>query len=126
MPSYVALWVSSSLRFMGGYALGSWIQVYYRRVFGLSPTTISLWLAVVIPIGGLSAAYVGGFASDWWKRYLISGTVWVICICSFLAIPFMIGVLIVDDYRVSFLLLLCEYFFAEMWIGPSVAVIQVF
>jgi predicted MFS family arabinose efflux permease len=119
------MWVSDSLRFMGGYALGSWIQVFYRRVFGISPTTISLWLAVIIPIGGLSASYVGGAISDIWKKRLVSAGAWVLCLCSLTATPFLFATLFSNSYQISFLFLLGEYFFAEMWLGPAITIIQV-
>ena len=118
------MWISSSLRFMGGYALGSWIQVFYRRVFGLSSTQISLWLAIIVPVGGLTASYAGGTISDWWKKRRPSASAWVLALCSIAAIPFLLAMLFASNFRVSFLFLLGEYLFAEMWIGPSVAIIQ--
>ena len=125
MPTFTVMWISSALRFMGGYGLGSWVQVFYRRVFGLSPTQISLWLAVIIPVGGLTASYAGGGISDWWKKRLASASAWVLSLCSFAAIPFLLAMLFAHGFRVSFLFLFGEYLFAEMWIGPSVAIVQV-
>ena len=124
-PVFQVLWISSAFRFMGGYALGSWVQVFYRRVFGLSPTTIALCLAVIVPVGGLTASYTGGVVADIWKKRLASGSVWVMSICSVFAVPFLVGMMFANTAPVSFAFLFGEYLFAEMWIGPSVAVIQV-
>lgn len=124
MPPFIVMWMSASFRFMGGYALGSWIQVFYRRVYGISPTTISLWLAVIIPVGGLAASYLGGTISDSFKKRFISAPAWVLSSCSILAIPFLAGTLFSDKYQISFLFLLGEYLFAEMWLGPAITIIQ--
>lgn len=40
------------------------MQVFYRRVHGLEPTTIAIFMAVIVPLGGLSGSYVGGLAAD--------------------------------------------------------------
>ena len=45
------LWVSAGLRFMAGFALGAWSYTFYRRVFGLEPTTISVGMTIVVTVG---------------------------------------------------------------------------
>lgn len=119
------MWISASFRFMGGYALGSWIQVFYRRVYGISPTTISIWLAFVIPLGGLTASYLGGTLSDIFNKKFVNAGAWILSLCSIIAIPFLIGTLLAEKYQISFLFLLGEYLFAEMWLGPAITIIQV-
>lgn len=44
------------------------MQVFYRRVHGLEPTEITLFMAVIVPLGGLSGSFFGGWASDKWGR----------------------------------------------------------
>ena len=45
-------------------------------------------------------------------------------LCSIIAAPIQAACLLVSDSTVSFLLLLPSYFFAEMWYGPAVAIVQ--
>ncbi len=61
------VWVSAAFRFMGGYALGGWIQVFYRRVHGMDPSSISLAMILINPLGGLVGSLTGGFLADYWS-----------------------------------------------------------
>lgn len=44
------------------------MQVYYRRVFGLSTDTITAWLAIIVPTGGLIGSSLGGVLGDLWAK----------------------------------------------------------
>jgi len=52
---------------MGGYAIGGWIQVFYRRVHGMDPSSISLSMIIINPLGGLVGSLTGGFLADYWS-----------------------------------------------------------
>lgn len=123
-PVLVSLSLTGLVRFMGGYAIGGWLQTFYRRVYGLSPTQISLWLAAVIPIGGLSACYIGGWFCDQAKRRSEWGVSAILTVTTFIATFTMAVVFLAEHYQTSFFALLASYFFAEIWYGPAVAIIQ--
>lgn len=44
------------------------MPVFYRRVYGLEPYEISIYLCIVLTIGGLSGSYVGGYTADFWYK----------------------------------------------------------
>jgi hypothetical protein len=52
---------------MGGYALGAWVQIFYRRVYDLPPATIAYYMSIIVVVGGLSACYIGGWLADAWS-----------------------------------------------------------
>ena len=51
LPAYLIHCVVATIRNMGGYALGAWMQVFLVRTYGLSPSDYTVWLALIIPIG---------------------------------------------------------------------------
>jgi len=59
--------VSAAARFMGGYAIGATIQVFFRRVYGVQPATISYAMSFIVTVGGLPACYIGGWLADTWN-----------------------------------------------------------
>ena len=51
LPAYLIHCIVATIRNMGGYALGAWMQVFLVRTYGLSPSDYTIWLALIIPIG---------------------------------------------------------------------------
>lgn len=75
---FYALFIATSFRLCGGFSLGAWIQVFYRREFNLTPTEVSLYLAIIVPLGGLSGAWIGGRLSDAWLKISRGGRAWFV------------------------------------------------
>eukprot|EP01126_Amoeba_proteus_P034361 TRINITY_DN3421_c0_g1_i6.p1 TRINITY_DN3421_c0_g1~~TRINITY_DN3421_c0_g1_i6.p1 ORF type:complete len:502 (+),score=73.78 TRINITY_DN3421_c0_g1_i6:960-2465(+) len=125
LKPFVSLWITVALRYLSGYALGGWMQVFYRRVYGLSPQVISSFMAVIIPLGGLSSAAVGAWAADKFGKDNPSNKSWVCVVSSVGGAIFMVAMLTVQtNYWISFLMMLFSYFFAESWTGPSISIVH--
>ena len=123
------------------------MPVFYRRVFGLEPWEISIYLCIVLTVGGLRGSYAGGFTADFWSRvsihiilYYISpflidyyyyylkkhkaGKIWLVATSTVISIPFIVCMLTINNVWVSLVCLLVASFFGEMWFGSSAAAIQ--
>ena len=46
-----SIWMSATLRLLAGFAVGGWLPVFYRRVHGMEPWEISIYLSVALTIG---------------------------------------------------------------------------
>lgn len=121
---FLCIWVGATLRLLGGFALGGWIPSFYRRVFGLEPWEISLYLSIVLTIGGLCGSYVGGFVADIWSRKSSAGKIWLVLVSTIISIPFITATLLLPSVYLSLLCLLIASFFGEMWFGSSAAAVQ--
>jgi len=121
---FLLLWMSATLRLLGGFALGGWMPTFYRRVFNLEPWEIAIYLSIVLTIGGLSGSFTGGFLADKWSTKSKAGKVWLVLISTVVSIPFMIGMLLIPNAWASLGCLLVGSFFGEMWFGPSAAAVQ--
>ena len=119
---FVAVWLCAMCRYMAGYAIGSWIQVFYRRVFGVEPSVLSLYMSIILPTGGLTAALTGGKLADFWYKRDVAGKAWVCCLSSFFGSPLMAAVLLVPYAKLSFGCLWLEYAIAEAWFAPSASI----
>eukprot|EP01094_Clydonella_sp_ATCC50884_P024622 TRINITY_DN6231_c0_g1_i1.p1 TRINITY_DN6231_c0_g1~~TRINITY_DN6231_c0_g1_i1.p1 ORF type:complete len:528 (-),score=111.67 TRINITY_DN6231_c0_g1_i1:183-1766(-) len=122
--AFTAHWVSSLCRFIAGCALGAWMPVFYRRVFGLAPSVVSLWMTLILLVSGLGGSTAGGGAADMWIKRDGRGRMWVCALSGLLAVPFMLGMLLIDSAAVSFVCLFGASFFAEAWFGPAMASAQ--
>eukprot|EP01130_Rhizamoeba_saxonica_P017386 TRINITY_DN840_c0_g1_i7.p1 TRINITY_DN840_c0_g1~~TRINITY_DN840_c0_g1_i7.p1 ORF type:complete len:449 (-),score=63.72 TRINITY_DN840_c0_g1_i7:906-2252(-) len=119
----IMVFISCAIRFTGGYSLGVWMQVFYRRVFGLTPTQITAWLAVIIPVCGMSGAYTGGFLADYLHKKIRGGKAILVTISCFLGLLTSIPAFLYPDYKLSFAFLALSFFTAEMWNGPALSIV---
>eukprot|EP01125_Pyxidicula_operculata_P000499 TRINITY_DN1051_c0_g4_i1.p1 TRINITY_DN1051_c0_g4~~TRINITY_DN1051_c0_g4_i1.p1 ORF type:complete len:508 (+),score=50.69 TRINITY_DN1051_c0_g4_i1:48-1571(+) len=123
--TYVCLWITMLFRYCAGSALGTWMQTFYRRVYGLPPGEISTALAIIIPIAGLGGSFSGGwFADKLRKKWNPAGRGVMLVISSVGGLAFILPMLLVKDAYVSLAMLFLSLFFSEMWPGPAVAIAQ--
>lgn len=125
----IMLFIASSLRFMGGYAIGSYLPVYFSRRYPDLKNQYSLINAFVISIGGAISSFGGGRLTD----YLVSKAgkekgahirALIPALGCILGLPFFAGTVLADNFYVAMTCLFFEYLFAECWLGPAMAVLQ--
>ncbi|KAL6047446.1 putative arabinose efflux permease, MFS family [Balamuthia mandrillaris] len=124
LPAFVGLCCAAAIRNLGGYALGGWLQVFLVRVHGLKPADFATWLIVIIPVGGGLGATIGGFLADRWFKVDHRGKAWLIACSQAFAAPLIAGFLLVEPTVLAFAFLFASFIFAEMWYGPSTAIVQ--
>jgi len=98
--------------------------VFYRRAHGVDPTTVSVALAIIIPVGGLSGSLIGGWFADHFGKGRLPVKAWVCVVSSVGGGVFMIPALVVQNYHLSFAMLFGAFIFAEAWSGPALSIAQ--
>lgn len=121
-PPFLLLWFSAMMRYVAGYAIGGWIQVFYRRVHNISPSKLSLFLAIIIPTAGAPSAYLGGWIADVWEKRVVGGKAWLCAVSSFFGCIAMAVVLLLPSASLSLTALWFEYLFAELWYAPAASI----
>jgi MFS family permease len=121
-PPFTLLWLSGMVRYMAGYAIGGWIQVFYRRVHNVSPSNLSYSLAIIVPSAGATSAYLGGWIADKWEAKVTGGKAWLCAVSSFLGCIAMAAVLMIPSAWMSLSALWIEYLFAELWYAPAATI----
>ncbi len=123
------LFIASSLRFMGGYAIGAYLPIYFSRQFPDLKNQYSLLNAFVISVGGAISSFGGGRLTD----YLVNKAgkdkgayirALIPALGCILGLPFFAGTILADNFYVAISCLFFEYLFAECWLGPAMAVLQ--
>lgn len=119
------LFLATPLRFLGGFAIGTFLPQYFKRRFPAQQAVYATLNALVVSLGGATSAYTGGYVSDRWKK---SGDVRAPALVPALAslaglLPF-VGVMYSPSFPVAMLCLLLEYLIAESWFGPAISIMQ--
>lgn len=100
------------------------MPAFYSRVHGMEPYEISLYLSLVLTIGGLLGSNIGGWVADLWSSKDPGGKAWLCAASSVLSLPFLLGQLLFPSATMSLISLTVASFFGEMWFGPSIAIVQ--
>jgi MFS family permease len=79
---------------------------------------------LIIPVGGIMGAILGGYLSDKWHSYHIGGKAFLMAASQLLGVPFITAFFLVESWKVALVLLFPAFVFAEMWYGPSAAIAQ--
>jgi len=118
------LFVAASLRFLGGFAIGNYLAVYYIRRFPENASAYSSLNALIVGLGGATSSYMGGFLSDRLKVRDARAVALVPAAASVLGyLPFF-GLMVATDFRWSIFCLMLEYLIAESWFGPALSIMQ--
>src|SRR5690606_18853485 len=82
-------------------AWGAWMPTFFLRVHGMSMEAMSASFGVFMGIGAVSSMVLSGFASDWLARIGERWRIRFIAITLLLGIPFVMGVLLVENVWVA-------------------------
>jgi hypothetical protein len=123
-PTVLLLFAAASLRFLGGYSIGSFLPIYYNRQFSEFRDQYSVLNAFVVSVGGALSSYLGGAISDAWCKRTPRARALIPAIGSSLALlPFALT-MFSSNFYVSIAGLFLEYLLAECWFGPALAILQ--
>jgi len=120
----VILIVAAALRFLGGFSIGAFMPIFYKREFESYQDEYSYLNAGVVSAGGALSSYLGGYLSDLWTKKEPKARAWVPAIGSILGLVPFIGAVFAPNFYSSIACLLLAYIFAECWFGPAISIIQ--
>lgn len=113
------------LRFMAGYAIGSYLPDFYSQIYPSDNTTYSYLNASVVSVGGALSSFLGGFAADRWEKAgEPRARLYIPAIGALLGAPAFFLVIAVPNFYASMFFLFLEYLVAECWFGPAISVLQ--
>jgi hypothetical protein len=106
----------------GGYI--TWIVDFTIQVKGMSQAQARPMYAVIALSGGVLGVLAGGIVGDRWQRRSRRGRVLTIATGFFCAVPFCIGVMVVDHGWPYIVIAWLLMFFLPFYSGPMPAVID--
>ncbi|XP_065836551.1 MFS-type efflux pump MSMEG_3705-like [Oscarella lobularis] len=123
-PPYLLLLLAGSVRNLPGYAIGGWLATFYKRDLDQDSEVYGRNVAIIVAIGGICGAAIGGFLSDRLGKKRPEAKAYVIAVSQILAAPTIIGTLLASNAHVSYFLLFTAYITAETWVGVAAAIVQ--
>jgi len=116
--------VAATLRFIGGFSIGGFLPIFYKRQFESYNDEYSILNAAVVSVGGALSSFLGGFIADRWTATQPKAKAWIPAIGCLLGYPLFVGVLYSPNFYGSITCLFFEYLVAECWFGPALSIIQ--
>ena len=120
--SFIYLACATGLHTFCTYGLGGWIPSFLVRVHGVSIESVSLWLGLIIGLGGAAGTYMGGYLAD---RLGKNDKTWYFKVSAYSAlvsIPFSVVVYFSSSMSLILAALVVVYICYSMFLGPSIAV----
>mmetsp|Transcript_15275 Transcript_15275/g.19670 ORF Transcript_15275/g.19670 Transcript_15275/m.19670 type:complete len:272 (+) Transcript_15275:1194-2009(+) len=119
------IFVASGLRFFGGFAIASFLPIFFKRKYPDENVLYGTLNAFVVSVGGALSATLGGWVTDKYSQVFDERVkVWIPAVAFVLGFgPFFV-VLFADNFYLSMAALFFEYILAECWFGPVIAIIQ--
>ena len=133
LTTAAAMWSNPAMRQMmaGGviaglmsYGLTQWLPTFFIRTHELSQSEAGMMIAGVFGISGAIGALVVGKFFD---RLSIRGFqygLWMLAMVPFVSIPLFVMGLFADNLTTAILLFIIPGFFANSFMGPSLAMVQ--
>jgi MFS family permease len=133
LTTAAAMWSNPAMRHMmaGGviaglmsYGLTQWLPTFFIRTHELSQSEAGMMIAGVFGISGAIGALVVGKFFD---RLSIRGFqygLWMLAMVPFVSIPLFVMGLFADNLTTAILLFIIPGFFANSFMGPSLAMVQ--
>ena len=119
------LFVASSFRFMGGYAIATYLPTFYSTIYPDKTSQYSIINCTVVALGGFLSSWGGGKVSDMWLKVEPKARLYLPAAGCLLGVPFFCVCVLVPNFYVSIIGgLFLEYLVAECWFGPIIAVVQ--
>ncbi|CAM9987824.1 unnamed protein product [Ascophyllum nodosum] len=124
-PLILLLMLGGMLRFMAGYAIGSYLPDFYSQIYPSDNTIYSYLNASVVSVGGALSSFAGGYVADRWEKSGESrARLYIPAIGAMLGAPAFFLVIAVPNFYASMFFLFLEYLVAECWFGPAISVLQ--
>jgi predicted MFS family arabinose efflux permease len=125
-PEARLIFLAAALRYAAGFSIGIWKAPFIFEKFPGDETLFAGSNAIVVGVGGLLSAVVGGYLSDRLANPPVPGDkpiarAWIPAVGSLLAAPAWYLFVRASSPELSVAFLFAEYLFAECWFGPTLA-----
>ncbi|MEM8981475.1 MAG: MFS transporter [Pseudomonadota bacterium] len=121
---FVAVFIGLSCLAAAQFALGAWIPTYFIRTHGWTPSEIGNAQGLLFMVGGTAGVVTGGWLTGkLFKRGWHDANLRTASFCGWLAIPWIIGAMLVEDGTTAVALLAPAMFFGTMPFGAGAAII---
>ena len=124
LRSFRHLAVGSGIAAFSGYGFATWAPTFLRRVHGMDSGEVGTWLGLIIGLGGMIGAPLGGWLADRLGQADRRWYVWVPAISAVVGLPFVVGFLLIEATTPSLLSYIPAVIFSAMYLGPTLAMIQ--
>ena len=123
-PTFVLGTASCALIACIGGAATIWSAPYAMRTFNIPAHEIGLSLGVTHIVGALLGVLLGGWAADRWRARDLRAPIGMAAISLLGSVPFIVAMLLVDDYRLFLGCIFLMGMFQAMWSPSTAAMVQ--
>jgi predicted MFS family arabinose efflux permease len=123
-PALVHVLAGATLTTLVGYTGVLWWPLFIVNSHGMSPESMSSFLALVFGLGSGFGIFLGGFCADWYGRRDIKMIPRVVALAILVGLPFGAAIYLVDDSAWVFLLIGIPAATGGFYLGPSMALVQ--
>ena len=124
LRSFRHLAIAAGLHAFTGYGFATWGPTFLRRVHDASATEAGTALGLIIGLGGIAGAYLGGVMSDRMGRKDLRYYLWIPAVSAFATLPFTTGFLLLESQTLALIAYAPSVVFGAMWLGAILAVTQ--
>lgn len=120
--SFRHLSVAAGLHAFVGYGVGQWIASFFIRSYDLTTTgEIATWLGLISGTAGAAGTFFGGWVCDKLGVKDRRWYVWMPALATVAAVPFSLGVYLMNAYYLALLTYMVPVFLGAMYLGPTLA-----
>jgi len=116
--------IGSMLKGTAGYGVGSWLPSLFIRSHGLTGAQVGLLLGLLSGILGGTGALLGGYLNDRLSKREAGNGLAFIALATAGVYPLAVGAYLSGDLRLAVALILIPVFVNNMFLAPSLALVQ--
>lgn len=124
LRTYRLLLLAGALHAYSQYAVMSWSAPFYTRVFNLTLSQVSAWLALMSGVGSALGMYLGGRLSDYWGARDPRGRLRAVALLLAACVPCTLAQFLAPSLTLSLVFGVISATLITTYYGPIVAVPQ--
>jgi len=124
LRSFRHLAFGAGMAAFSGYGFSQWTPTFLRRVHEMGSGEVGTWLGLIVGLGGVVGAPLGGFWADRLGQGDRRWYVWIPAFSSVASLPFAVGFLLLDAPKVALVSYIPAVVLSAMYLGPVLAMIQ--
>jgi MFS family permease len=118
-PTFILICLGGSCRAFAALAMATWLPQFYVRELNINSVIQARWLSWIIPLGGISGFVFGGFLTDRWTKRDNRAAAYIAFIGSFLSIPCILCVLLIENPLGSIFFIFPNMMVGEIWTASA-------
>lgn len=106
------------------YGVLIWTTIFFQRSHGLTPAETGLWFGLVNGIGSMLGVWLGGQIGDRHRAQGNQHLLTIPALAQILSVPFLLGALLVGDWRLSLALFFPAIVLNWLYVAPYYSAVQ--